>query len=202
MIYVTPLLNTTAARTSMQPAIDFVTARNGSAVVEELPSWLTFFEKYVPSVEAVRFYFPPSVLMYLIVSVYPPKQPVGLETAMGSRLLPSRLFSTASGRAQLSALITETLAFTSPYVIVGTPWLYKPVPGTAGTTAVTPAWRDAVWHLTLESRFQFNDTLVDLADGYRALSQQTQKFRDLAPESGSYFVSSAALSCWLFGGGS
>ena len=53
LIYVTPLLNTTAARTSMQPAIDFVTARNGTAIVEEL-TWFEFFEKYVLVAEAVR----------------------------------------------------------------------------------------------------------------------------------------------------
>ena len=53
LIYVTPLLNTTAARTSMQPAIDFVTARNGTAIVEEL-TWFEFFEKYVLIAEAVR----------------------------------------------------------------------------------------------------------------------------------------------------
>ena len=54
LIYVNPLLNITAARTSMQPAMDFVTARNGTAIVEGLPSWFAFFEKYVLTAEAVR----------------------------------------------------------------------------------------------------------------------------------------------------
>ena len=58
LIYVTPLLNTTAARTSMQPAIDFVTARNGTAIVEEL-TWFAFFEKYVLVAESVRSKFSP-----------------------------------------------------------------------------------------------------------------------------------------------
>ena len=53
LIYVTPLLNTSAARKSMQPAIDFVTARNGTAIVEEL-TWFEFFEKYVLVAESVR----------------------------------------------------------------------------------------------------------------------------------------------------
>ncbi|PIL27745.1 hypothetical protein GSI_10898 [Ganoderma sinense ZZ0214-1] len=165
LIHVTPLLNTTAARASMQPAIDFVTARNGSAVIEELPSWLAFFEKYVPSAQAA----------------------VGPELDLGTRLLPSRLFSTASGRAQLSALINETLAFASPYLVAGTPWLYKPRAGAAGATATTPAWRDAVWHLSVKWQFEYNDTLAARADGYRTLSAHIQRFRDLAPESGAYF---------------
>ncbi|KAI1789969.1 FAD-binding domain-containing protein [Ganoderma leucocontextum] len=162
LIYVNPLLNATAARTSMQPAIGFVTARKGSATVEELPSWLAFFEKYVPSAEAF---------------------------SGGSRLLPSRLFWTAAGRAQLSALINETLADAdaSLYIVAGTPWLYKPVPGAAGATATTPAWRDAVWHLEVGLPIGYNDTLADRADGYRAASKYTQRFRNLAPESGAYF---------------
>ena len=38
----------------MQPAIDFVNARNGSVVIEELPSYLAFFNKYVTAAQAVR----------------------------------------------------------------------------------------------------------------------------------------------------
>ncbi|KAI1782089.1 FAD-binding domain-containing protein [Ganoderma leucocontextum] len=197
LIYVNPLLNATAARTSMQPAIGFVTARKGSATVEELPSWLAFFEKYVPSAEAVRL-SPPSLKSrlsstgrsHLTPYADPPlEHPVGVEFSGGSRLLPSRLFSTAAGRAQLSALINETLADAdaSLYIVAGTPWLYKPVPGAAGATATTPAWRDAVWHLEVGLPIGYNDTLADRADGYRAASKYTQGFRNLAPESGAYF---------------
>ncbi len=38
----------------MQPAVDFATAHNGTVTIEELPSYLAFFTKYVTSVEAVR----------------------------------------------------------------------------------------------------------------------------------------------------
>ena len=57
LIHVTPLLSTEEAVKSMQPAIDFVNARNGSVVIEELPSWLAFFNKYVPAAQAVRLHF-------------------------------------------------------------------------------------------------------------------------------------------------
>ena len=33
---------------------DFVNARNGSVVIEELPSYLAFFNKYVTAAQAVR----------------------------------------------------------------------------------------------------------------------------------------------------
>ena len=128
--------------------------------------------------------------------MHPPQKAVGPELDLGTRLLPSRLFSTASGRAQLSALINETLAFASPYVVAGTPWLYKSLAGAAGATSTTPAWRDAVWHLSIKWQFQYNDTLAARADGYRTLSAHIQKFRDLAPESGAYFVS-GFLDDWM-----
>ena len=123
----------------------------------------------------------------------PTLQAVGFEDALGTRLLPSRLFSNASARAELSALIADTLPFANPYVMAGTPWLYKPAAGTAGATAVTPAWRDAVWLLSIRVGFEYNDTLADRTGRYQALSEHTQKFRDLAPESGSYFVSGIVL---------
>ena len=107
--------------------------------------------------------------------------------------MPSRIFTNASTRAELRALITDVLPFANPYIIAGTPFLYEPLPGAAGATAVTPAWRDAVWHLSLSVRFDFNATLVDRADVYRAVSAHMQRFRDLAPESGSYFVSVTLL---------
>ena len=107
--------------------------------------------------------------------------------------MPSRIFTNASTRAELRALITDVLPFANPYIIAGTPFLYEPLPGAAGATAVTPAWHDAVWHISLSVRFDFNETLADRADGYRAVGAHIQKFRDLAPESGAYFVSCVVL---------
>ena len=41
--------------------------------------------------------------------------------------------------------------------------------------------------------FEYNDTLADRTGRYQALSERTQKFRDLAPESGAYFVSDVVV---------
>ena len=43
----------------MQAAADFAVAQGGTAVIEELPSYLAFFNKYVPNAEAVRHPFSP-----------------------------------------------------------------------------------------------------------------------------------------------
>ena len=85
------------------------------------------------------------------------------------------------------------LPFSTPNLIAATPFLYEPLPGAAGATAVTPAWRDAVWHFSISVRFDFNEKLAERADGYRAVSAHIQKFRDLTPESGSYFVSAVVF---------
>ncbi|KAI0371373.1 FAD-binding domain-containing protein [Pilatotrama ljubarskyi] len=162
LIHVNPLLNNADAQTSMQPAADFVRARGGSVVIEELPSWLAFFEKYVTSAQAA----------------------VGPELALGTRLLPASLFSTEPGREQLSQLITSTLPFASPYIVAGTPYLFQEQPG---ATSVTPAWRDAIWHLSIKVQFQYNSTRAETTALYESLEEHIQKFRDLTPGSGAYF---------------
>ena len=49
----TPLLSLQEAQESMKDAVDYTLSQNGTAVIEELPSWLAFFNKYVKS-SAVR----------------------------------------------------------------------------------------------------------------------------------------------------
>ena len=78
-----------------------------------------------------------------------------------------------------------TLPFASPYIGVTTPFLYDATPG---ATSVTPAWRDAIWHLSVKWQFGYNDTLAERQDGYEELSAHIQNFRDLTPGSGAYFV--------------
>ena len=82
-----------------------------------------------------------------------------------------------------------TLPFASPYIGVTTPFLYDATPG---ATSVTPAWRDAIWHLSVKWQFNFNDTLAEREYGYAQLEEHVQQFRDLTPGSGAYFVSRSA----------
>lgn len=53
LINVNPLLTLEEAQASVQPIVDYALAQNGTAVVEDLASWQTFFAKYVESAEAV-----------------------------------------------------------------------------------------------------------------------------------------------------
>ncbi|OBZ78306.1 hypothetical protein A0H81_02659 [Grifola frondosa] len=162
LIYVTPLLTNDEAVASMKPAADFALAQGGSVVIEELPSWYSFFTKYVTLAQAA----------------------VGPELTLGTRLINTTLFSTEEGRQQLSAVLENVLSFASPYIVVATPFLYN---YTEGTTSVTPAWRTSLWHLSVKSQFTFNSTLEERTAVYQTVSDHIQAFRDITPGSGAYF---------------
>ncbi|KAH9932267.1 FAD-binding domain-containing protein [Fomitopsis serialis] len=162
LIYVTPLLSNAEAHASMQATAEFALAQGGTAVVEEVPSYLAFFSKYVPTAEAG----------------------VGTEITLGTRLLSTSLFATEEGRATLSKTIANVLSFASPYIVAGTPFLFN---HTVGSTSVTPAWYDSLWHLSVHGNWVWNSTAEDIADQYEAVTQHTQTFRDITPGSGAYF---------------
>lgn len=67
-ISVTPLLTLEEAQMSMQNATDFVQSQNGTVVVETLPSFYAFFNKYAVPHEEVSF--PPQVLLAAVDDIY------------------------------------------------------------------------------------------------------------------------------------
>ncbi|KAH9948031.1 FAD-binding domain-containing protein [Amylocystis lapponica] len=162
LIYVTPLLDNAAANTSMQTASNFVLEQGGTAVVEELPSWYAFFQKYVTLAEAG----------------------VGPELTLGTRLLDTTLFSTEQGRTTLSNTVRAVLPFASPYIVAGTPFLYN---WKNGSTSATPAWRTSLWHLSVKGQFEWNSTLAERTQVYARVSEHVDAFRTITPGSGSYF---------------
>ncbi|EMD34723.1 hypothetical protein CERSUDRAFT_116916 [Gelatoporia subvermispora B] len=162
IVYVNPLLNLEQAKASMQPAIDFAMANNGTVTIETLPSFFAFFNKFVMSAQAG----------------------VGPEITLGTRLLPTTLFSTEEGRAALSNVFKQTLPFASPYIVAGTPFLYQ---YEEGSTSVTPAWRDSLWHLSISSRFNWNSTIEERTQTYQTVHDHIEAFREITPDSGAYF---------------
>lgn len=69
-----------------------------------------------------------------------------METTLGSRLIPAEKFAADSVKAGLLDILTKIVQQFSinPYIVVGTPFLYN---YTEGSTSVTPAWRNALWHV-------------------------------------------------------
>lgn len=125
---------------------------------------------------------------------------------LGTRLISTSLFETETGRETLTQTIKDVLPFASPYIVVGTPFLFN---YTEGSTSVTPAWRNSLWHvcfsphsskimsilitklrqLSVKGQFNFNSTLEEKKAQYIEVSRHIQAFRDITSGSGAYFVS-------------
>ncbi|EIN14409.1 isoamyl alcohol oxidase [Punctularia strigosozonata HHB-11173 SS5] len=162
LINVTPLLSLEEAHASVAPAVAFALRNGGTAVIETL-TWLAFFNKYVLVAEAA----------------------VGVPTILGTRLMPTQLFQSADGRTKISSNMIKFLTTAGPYIIQGTPFLYK---GSRNATSITPAWYNSLWHLGVSrGSWNYNATLNDKKLIYSTVHNVTQAYRDIAPESGAYF---------------
>lgn len=167
LINVTPLLNLTQAQASLAEASAYAKAYGGTVVIEMLPHWNAFFKKYVPAAQAV----------------------VGNQRVLGSRLIPTDLFTSDAGQGRILDALAEMLPHASPYIVVGTPYLWK-TKIAGGRTAVHPAWYDSIWHLSMGVNWGYNATLADKVGVYTEVSTQVvDRLRAIAPDSGAYFVS-------------
>ncbi|KIK56952.1 hypothetical protein GYMLUDRAFT_1012473 [Collybiopsis luxurians FD-317 M1] len=161
LISINPLLSLEQAKKSMQNITDFVQRNNGTGGVETVSSWYEFFVKYVLTAE----------------------EPIGIEAAISSRLIPSSVFESQEAR---NALV-ETVANAEQYFLTistVTPFIYKNY--TEHSTSVTPAWRDAVWHLLFVDLWSWNTTTDGKIAVFQTLSNLTAALTDIAPDSGVY----------------
>ncbi|KIK56944.1 hypothetical protein GYMLUDRAFT_229963 [Collybiopsis luxurians FD-317 M1] len=161
LISVNPLLNLEQAQESMQNITDFVQSHNGTGVVETVSSWYEFFVKYVLTAQ----------------------EPIGIDAAISSRLIPSSVFESQEAR---NALV-ETIANAAPYFLTistVTPFIYNNY--TENSTSVTPAWRDAVWHFLFADLWSWNTTTDGKIAVFQTLNNLTAALTDIAPDSGAY----------------
>lgn len=162
LINVTPLLTLAQAKDSLKDVADYARSQNGTVVIEEFPSWYQFFAKYVPAAQSA----------------------VGTENILGTRLMPSSLFNSTPGKKAVYQALVNMLPYANPYIVVGTPFLYKATPS---ATSVTPAWYNSLWHLGFHDGWTFDSTLSDIKTAYNVVKNVTQTFRDISPGSGAYF---------------
>jgi hypothetical protein len=141
---------------------DYALSQNGTVTIETLPSWKTFFDKYVTGAEAS----------------------VGSIMTLGTRLIPAANFETEEGMRAIYEMLLSFLPVASPNIILGTPFLYK---HTESSTSVTPAWRNSIWHLAMHDAWNFNTTTAQKVVAYKNISNIVQSMRDISPNSGAYF---------------
>ncbi|KAF9033033.1 FAD-binding domain-containing protein [Hymenopellis radicata] len=163
LLSVNPLLTLDEAKASMKEAADYTLSQNGTVIIEEVPSWYAFFQNYVPSVQAV----------------------VGIHIVLGTRLIPTSLFSNETAKAQLLDTFVDMLPFATadPQLVAVPPILYN---HTEGATSVTPAWRDALWHVIFAITMPWNATAEQKQDWFNVVQNASQPLRDLTPDSGAY----------------
>ncbi|KAL0576432.1 hypothetical protein V5O48_005537 [Marasmius crinis-equi] len=165
LINVNPLLTLQEAQESVQTVTDYALAHGGTSLVEDLPSWQAFFSK---------------------ITLMGMPQVVGQPTILGSRLIPADLFTNDVGKTKVLN-VTHTMVSQygiNPYIVVAPPFLYN---YTEGSTSVTPAWRNSLWQIGFNRKWQFNSTAEDIKKVYQTVSEVTQLQRDIAPNSGAYF---------------
>jgi hypothetical protein len=164
LVHVNPLLSLAEAEKSMQPAAEFVQSQNGTVTIEVLPSWYSFYKKFLVSNIA----------------------PVGQDRILATRLIPTALFETVKGRATLTEFLADLVqnGFL-PYIPVSTPFL---VGDPHNATSATPAWRSALWHLSCASvSLPWNNTLEQNRVSLKKTASVIKKAEELAPDSGQYF---------------
>ncbi|KAL9096405.1 MAG: hypothetical protein Q9165_001402 [Trypethelium subeluteriae] len=165
LINVNPLLSPSAARASYAPLINYTLAHNGTATIEELPTWHAFYSKYIVA------------------------NAVGVGTTLFpiTRLVPLSLFATATGRASLMAYLTDIVAAgLTPYVPVVAPVLYGDPATAANATSATPAWRTGYWELGGAVTMAWNASLEERRAAVGQLQNLTARLEALMPESGAY----------------
>ncbi|MCJ1352383.1 MAG: hypothetical protein MMC33_002367 [Icmadophila ericetorum] len=162
VIYVNPLLKLTDAQKSFESISDYALAQNGTSTIEMLPSWYAFYQKYLISNQA----------------------PTGEGLVLSSRLIPTVLFETSSGRDRIMAYMAQMLDVgLSPYIPVTTPFLYSYI---SNSTSATPAWRNTLWHLATSQTWAWNSTVEERRAVAALVSNMTMLAEDLAPNSGVY----------------
>ncbi|KAH8824318.1 FAD-binding domain-containing protein [Flagelloscypha sp. PMI_526] len=167
ILNVTPLLTLDQAKASVAEAVNYTLAQGGSATVEELPSWLAVYQKYVLAAQA----------------------PVGTEYTLQSRLMPAANFETEAGRATLLAALIKWVTDYNilPWAINATPFLFNSTEG-PDATSVTPAWRKSIWHLTGRGlNWSWNSTADTIRSKYTLGTTTTKIMKDITPGSGAYF---------------
>ncbi|OCK96418.1 FAD-binding domain-containing protein [Cenococcum geophilum 1.58] len=162
LINVTPLLNLTEAKQSLAAVANYTLAHNGTVVIESMPDWYSFYTKYV----------------------IPNTASVGTTRIISSRLIPTALFASADGRAQLLDYLAYLLnQGITPYIPVVNPVLVLHEPN---ATSATPAWRNTLWHLGGGVAWAWNSSVADRKAGVQRLAQLTERAEALTPGSGAY----------------
>ncbi|KAF8625963.1 hypothetical protein AX17_006688 [Amanita inopinata Kibby_2008] len=167
-IMINPNMSASDAATSMQPLIQFGQnlqaqgVQGVQVIVTTFPTWKSFFDSFVGQFQAI----------------------VGANLAIGSRLIPRTNFETSQSRSRLvSAFEASEAATPGLIILISAPSTF---PHVENATSVTEAWRDAVYHVTLISTWEWNATATDIKAVYDAVTTSVDGLRNITVGGGAY----------------
>lgn len=171
-----PLVSGGAANKSMSALKQYSQAHNGTFVLETLPNWYAFYEKYVR-----------------------PAGDLGTGTAQfaDSRLVPASMFS-GSQEKQLVDFFVNQSAIPQAYleILAVTPLYSQLGKGQANQTSAPLAWRNSLWHVTTSTSWAWNSTVAQKKDFVTQIKALSKAKQELAPNSATYVCES---NPWLEG---
>jgi hypothetical protein len=127
---------------------------------------------------------------------------LGIGVAISSRLIPRAALETLEQRNEMTDALAEVSEMLSPdtparnpisYVyhyplefLLVTPYNYKPSTDPLDAVSVTPAWRNATWHIVIKDGFKNDANTSTILASYRKVYEAASLFRKMTPESGAY----------------
>ncbi|KAI0827414.1 FAD-binding domain-containing protein [Trametes gibbosa] len=167
LTFVNPFVSMEEAEGTMTDLKQLVeTELNSTFILQRETSYLSFYDHFVE----------------------PTTLPNHAPSALASRLIPASLFNDDATTATRSALRDAIVAAAQRHDIT---FLFAVAPHFFGKgdgqTSITPAWRDALWHVFYIDYWTFDTTPAQRARIYQRLEEDAQVLRRIAPDSGVYW---------------
>jgi hypothetical protein len=137
-----------------------------------------------------------------------PSQKVGYSVSLTSRLVQRTSFATPAARAKLVSALMAASGAPAPdaplmIIQITAPTAARAADLAPGRTRVTPAWREAVYHVTSMGMWNWNATREEVMGVYDRTSRLMDHVRAVTPDA-AYLVRSRSphflfLCVWIRG---
>ncbi|KAJ7758659.1 FAD-binding domain-containing protein [Mycena metata] len=175
-LFVTQRLSKDEAAVSMAPLLAHAEAMKAEgvpglmAMAMEFPSFLPFFISFMTDAGGNAG-----------------AGKVGYSVSLTSRLVPRKSFKTPKSRTQLVKALVDASGAPAPdaplmIIQITAPTAARPADLAPGRTSVTPAWREAVYHVTSMGMWNWNATKSEIMAVYDRTSRLMDNVRHITPD--------------------
>jgi hypothetical protein len=127
---------------------------------------------------------------------------LGVGVAISSRLIPRTSLETPAQQNEMTDALAKVSEILSPdtkfrnliaavyhyplEMLLVAPYNFKPSTDPLDAVSVTPAWRNATWHIVIKDGIANDANTSSIISSYRKVYEAASLFRKLAPDSGAY----------------